>query len=293
MQVSDVLQVIVGGCAMGSIYALMALGYTLTYNSLRVINFAQGDMYMMGAVLGLTYTLSGVPYPLAIVLAGLSSAVMGIVMERLIFRPLRNHASMNLVIATIGVSITIRATAQQIWGSQAMAFPPVFGSAPLRFGSVLIMPSYLWVFAIAMTAIVLLQLFLKKTKTGKAMRATAQNRNAASMMGVPVHRMDSLAAAISAGLGGIGGVLVGPIFFVETEMGALAGLKGFAASVLGGFGSLPGAIIGGLVLGLTENLSATFISSTYRDAFAFLVLIVVLVLKPNGILGGKTEQLKL
>jgi branched-chain amino acid transport system permease protein len=198
-----------------------------------------------------------------------------------------------MIIATIGISIVLRAGAQIIWGSQAMSFPAVFGSKPLKLASIVIMPSYVWVLAIAVVAIVALQFFFKRTLPGKAMNATAQHREAASMMGINISRMDSLAAMISAGLGGIGGVLVGPIFFVETEMGALAGLKGFAAAVLGGFGSVPGAIVGGVALGLAESLSAILISSTYRDAIAFLILIVVLVFRPNGILGARHKKAKL
>lgn len=289
---SDILQVIVGGLAMGCVYALVALGFTITYNSLRVINFAQGDMFMMGAVFGLTVFISlSANYFIALIVGGLGSAVVGMLIERLIFRPLRNSPSLNLIIATIGISITIRAAAQLIWGSQAMSFPPVFGGDPVKFGSIVIMPSYLWIIAIAVFSIILLQFFFKKTLAGKAMQATAQHRDAALMMGINIFKSDSLASAISAGLGGIGGVLVGPIFFVETEMGAIAGLKGFAAAVLGGFGSIPGAIVGGVILGIAENLSASLISSAYRDAVAFLILIGVLVFRPNGILGKKVMRM--
>lgn len=273
---------------MGCVYALVALGYTITYNSLRVINFAQGDMFMLGAVFGLTIYLNfGGYYFISLILAGLGAALVGMIIERIIFRTLRNSPPLNLIIATIGVSIVIRALAQIIWGSQAMSFPPVFGSSPVKIGPIVIMPSYLWIIGIAFVSILFLTFFFKKTLTGKAMLATAQHRDAASIMGINIFKSDSLAASISAGLGGIGGVLVGPIFFVETEMGAIAGLKGFAAAVLGGFGSVPGAIVGGVILGLAENFSASFISSAYRDAVAFLILIGVLVFKPNGILGKK------
>ena len=290
--ISNFFQIVVSGCAIGSVYALLALGYTITYNSLRLINFAQGDMYMLGAVFGLMYVNSGVPYIAAIFLGGLTSAVFGMIIERGIFRPLRGFAPLNLIIATIGISTTIRAVSQLIWGSHAMPYPPVFGTNPIAIGPVQIMPAYLAVLCIAALCIVLLQLFFQYTKLGKAIRATSQNRDAAAMMGIPIDRMGSIAAAISAGLGGIGGVLVGPIFYVEMEMGALAGLKGFAAAVLGGFGSIPGAISGGVVLGIAENLSARYISSAYKDAIAFVVLIAVLLLKPNGLLGGKGKGIK-
>lgn len=168
-----------------------------------------------------------------------------------------------------------------------MAFPAVFGSTPLEVGQLLIMPAYLWMLGIAVLFMLLLQVFFSYTMLGKAMRAAAQNRNAAFLMGINVFHMDALAAAISAGLGGVGGILVAPIFFADTAMGALAGLKGFAAAVLGGIGSIPGAIAGGVILGLSENLSASLISSVYRDAVAFVILITVLLLKPSGLLGKK------
>ncbi len=291
ISLSDILQIVVSGLAMGCVYALVALGFTITYNSLRVINFAQGDMFMLGAVFGLTIFMNiGGHYFISLILAGLGAALVGMFIERIIFRPLRNSPPLNLIIATIGISITIRAGAQLIWGSQAMSFPPVFGSAPVKIGSIVIMQSYLWIIGIALASIVLLSFFFKKTLTGKAMLATAQHRDAAAMMGINIFKSDSIAASISAGLGGIGGVLVGPIFFVETEMGAIAALKGFAAAVLGGFGSVPGAIVGGVMLGLAENLSASLISSAYRDAVAFLILIGVLVFRPNGILGKKVMR---
>jgi branched-chain amino acid transport system permease protein len=273
---------------MGGIYALMALGFTIIYNALRLINFAQGDMFMLGATFGLTiYVMWGLPFSMAFVLAGVGVAVVGMLIERIVFRPLRGYPPLNLIIATIGVSITLRAVALMVWGSQALLFPPVFGDKPVVVGDIVVMPHYLWIVGIAVVVIVLLQAFFTFTVPGKAMRATAQNREAASLMGVNVFRMDSLAAAISAGLGGIGGVLIAPVFFVTTEMGALAGLKGFAAAVLGGFGSIPGAIAGGVVLGVAESMAASVVS-TYRDAVAFLILIGVLLWRPGGIMGRRT-----
>lgn len=282
----DLIQIIVAGVAMGAIYALMALGFTIVYNALRVINFAQGDMFMLGAALGLTlFVQLKLGFFLSFVLASLGAALVGVAMERLIFRPLRGYPAQNLIIATIGVSIFLRAVALIVWGSQALLFPPVFGTQPIRVLGITLMPHYLWILGIAVVTIVSLHLFFTRTLVGKAMRATAQNRDAAALMGINVVRMDMLASALSAGLGGVGGVLVAPVFFVQTEMGAMAGLKGFAAAVLGGFGSIPGAIAGGIGLGVAENLSASLISSTYRDAVAFVILIAILFWRPNGILG--------
>ncbi|MCL4424795.1 MAG: branched-chain amino acid ABC transporter permease [Firmicutes bacterium] len=290
IQIQDIVQVTVSGIAMGSIYALMALGFTIIFNALRLINFAQGDMFMLGAAFGLTFFVSyKMPFSLAFLLAGGAVALVGMAIERAVFRPLRKFPLLNLIIATIGISITIRALALVVWGSQALPFPQVFGEDPLYLGGLVLMPHYLWILGIAVATIVALHLFFQKTLLGKAMRACAQNRQAAALMGIDVYRMDSLAAAISAGLGGVGGILVAPVFFVQTEMGAMAGLKGFAAAVLGGFGSIPGAIAGGIALGLAENLSAAFVSSTYRDAVAFIILIGVLILRPTGIMGRKGQ----
>ena len=273
---------------MGAIYALMALGFTIVYNALRVINFAQGDMLMLGAAMGLTaYVDLKLGFPGSLVVGGLGAALVGVLLERLVFRPLRGHSVLNLIIATIGASITLRAVALLVWGSQALLFPPVFGSRPLRLGGLTLMPHYLWILGIGLATIGLLQLFFTRTVTGKAMRATAQNRDAAALMGIDVGRMDMLASAIAGGLGGIGGVLIAPVFFVQTEMGALAGLKGFAAAVLGGLGSIPGAIVGGVALGVAENLSASLISSAYQDAVAFVILIAVLLWRPSGLLGAR------
>lgn len=286
---SDLVQIILSGVAMGSIYALMALGFTIIYNALRLINFAQGDMFMLGATFGLTlFVMWRLPFSVAFLLAGLGVAVVGMIIERTVFRPLRRYPVLNLIIATIGISITLRALALIIWGSQALLFPPVFGDKPITVGKLVLMPHYLWIIGIAVVVIALLQAFFTLTLPGKAMRATAQNRDAASLMGINVFRMDSLASAISAGLGGFGGVLIAPVFFVTTEMGALAGLKGFAAAVLGGFGTIPGAIVGGLVLEVSESLAASVVSA-YRDAVAFVILIAVLLWRPGGIMGRKTQ----
>lgn len=294
VDLSNLVQVSIGGIAMGSIYSLMAIGYTIIYNSLRLINFAQGDMFMLGATIGYTCFISlNYPFPVSLMISGIAVGIIGIIIERIVFRPLRNFPLFNLIIATIGVSITIRALAQIIWGSQALSFPPVYGSNPIRLNSIVLMPSHLWILLIAVAFIVLLQLFFTMTLLGKSIRATAQNRNAAYLMGINVFRMDSIASFISAGLGAVGGILIAPIFFADTNMGALAGLKGFAAAVLGGFGSIPGAIAGGVILGLTENLSASLISSTYRDAVAFIILIGVLLLRPNGLMGKVRGDIKL
>lgn len=284
--VDTLAQVIVAGIAMGAIYTLMALGFTILFNAMGVINFAQGDLLMLGAVFGYTaFTQWHLDFFLSIVVAAVETALVGLVMNRLIFRPLLNHPPLNTVIATIGASTFIRAIALIVWGSQALYFPPVSGSQPIHLFGVSLLPYYIWVVGISVLCIAAMQLFFRYTRTGKAMRATAQSRDAAALMGIPVHRMDNWASALSAGLSGIGGILVAPIFFVQTNMGALAGLKGFAAAVFGGLGSIPGAILGGTSLGITENLSATLISSTYRDAVAFVILLLVLFWRPSGLLG--------
>jgi len=284
----DLMQLFVSGIAMGSIYSLMAIGYTITFNALRIINFAQGDMLMLGAAFGYSLFVSyRLPYGASFVLSILSVALIGIFIERVFFKTIKRYSTQNLIIASVGISTIIRAMALLIWGTQALNFPSVFSDKPISLFGAMVMPDYFLIFGIAIVSIVLLQVFFTYTNTGKAMRACAQNRDVAMLVGINTNIMDPLAMALSAGMGAIGGILVAPIFFVQTEMGALAGMKGFAAAVLGGFGSIPGAIVGGLLLGVIENFSASYISSTFRDAFAFIVLIGVLFVKPTGILGSK------
>lgn len=284
-------QEVVSGLAIGSIYAMIAIGFTLIWKSVSLINFAQGDLFMLGAFLGFTfYSILKVPYWVSILLALLATGLVGLLIERLALRPLWSSSPMSLLLATIAMSVLLRNVALLLWGPDALAFPPVFEDRPLRFGGLTLIPQHLAIFAVTFIAISALHLFFQKTKYGKAMRATAVEPDTASLLGINVRVMIMLTFALSAALGGLAGVLVSPIFFATTEMGSLVGLKAFSAAILGGLTNIYGALIGGLLLGVIENVTAGFVSSDYRDAIAFMVMIMVLRFRPSGILGQQTIE---
>ena len=284
-------QAVVSGLAIGSVYALIAIGFTMIWQAVNLINFAQGDLFMLGAYLGFTfYSVLKVPYWASILLALLASGLVGLLIERLALRPLWAASPMSLLLATIAVSVLLRNIALLIWGPDALGFPPILGDSPVRLGSITLAPQHLVILGTTLIAITLLHLFFQKTKYGTAMRATAIDPDTASLLGVNVRVMVAFIFALSAALGGLAGVLISPIFFATTEMGNLVGLKAFAAAVLGGLNNVYGALIGGLLLGVLENVTAGFVSSNYRDAIAFVVMILVLRFRPSGILGQRTIE---
>jgi branched-subunit amino acid ABC-type transport system permease component len=219
------------------------------------------------------------------------TALVGVVLEFVVFRPMRRGGSpmINLLIVTIGISILLQNVARLAWGSEPLRYPRVFGTRPFVFGEVVVASYVPWVLVFGVAVMVALQLFFARTPTGIAMRASAQDPLAARLMGVSVDRMITYTFAISAALGGAGGVLIAPVFFASFNMGEI-GLKAFVAATIGGLGSMPGAMLGGVVLGLVETFSAFWVSSEYRDAIAYGILILVLLFLPSGILGGRAQQ---
>lgn len=265
---------------------MIALGYSLIYASAGVLNWAQGDMAMLGAYLA--YTLNrivGLGFLPSMLAAMACAALVGTLVERGVLRPLRRRASpsINLIIATLGVAIIARNLALIVWGPDPQLFPSPVGSRTVSVGSLNLLPQDLLIVGVAIFLMLLLQYFLRFTREGKALRAVAQDRMAASLMGIVVERSDSVAFATSAALGAAAGILIAPLFFVTFNMGAVIGIKGFVAAVVGGLGNIPGAIAGGFVLGLTEAVAGGKISSGYRDAISFGVLILVLWLRPSGL----------
>lgn len=265
---------------------MIALGYSLIYASAGVLNWAQGDMAMLGAYLA--YTLNrivGLGFLPSMLAAMACAALVGALVERGVLRPLRRRASpsINLIIATLGVAIIARNLALIVWGPDPQLFPSPVGSRIVSVGSLNLLPQDLLIVGVAIFLMLLLQYFLRFTREGKALRAVAQDRMAASLMGIVVERSDSVAFATSAALGAAAGILIAPLFFVTFNMGAVIGIKGFVAAVVGGLGNIPGAIAGGFVLGLTEAVAGGKISSGYRDAISFGVLILVLWLRPSGL----------
>lgn len=283
------LQQIIQGLAIGSIYGLVALGYVLIWNTWGVLNFAQGETAMVGAFFILIfYVWLKIPFIIAFILTIICSMLVAYVIERMAFRPLLKSDDISKLIATIGIGIFLRNLYRVIFGADPFSIPSVFGSKSLNLGKVILVPQNLWIMAIGIVLVFLLRLFLTKTYLGKSMRATAQDKEASLLMGVNVKSTMSFTFAMACGIGAVAGILIGPIFFVTSDMGVMVGLKGFAAAVFGGIESMSGAMIGGLVLGIMENLGAAYISSQYQSSIGFLLMIVVLIFKPAGIMGKKS-----
>ncbi|HZO27936.1 MAG TPA: branched-chain amino acid ABC transporter permease [Chloroflexota bacterium] len=276
---------LLGGFAIGCVYSLIALGYTMLIRAIGLVNFAQGEVMMVGALIGWTLLTSfPLPYPLVLVLAMALTALLGVLIDRLVYRPVqrRGAPTMNVIITTIGVSIALRNAAQLIWGSEPLRYPTVFATEPIAIGGLTVAPQNVSILLVGLGFMGLLQLFFQRTRTGLAMRAAAQDPDMARMMGVGVDRMVTYTYAISAALGAAGGVLLAPIFFASFDMGYI-GVKSFAAATIGGLGNVPGAMVGGIVLGVVETLGAAFISSAYKDALGYGIMIALLLFVPSGL----------
>jgi len=283
---------LVNGLALGSIYALIALGYTMVYGIIGMINFAYGEIYMFGAYSGLVLALSNyVNVYVALLGATMITMVLGVVIERIAYKPLRRSSRLSALISAIGVSIFLSSLMVKVKGPNTRGFPKLFENKIFEIGNFQITIYQIVIIGVAALLMLGLHLFVNYSKTGRAMRACSQDQDAAMLMGVNVDRVISITFAIGSGLAGAAGVLAG-IYFnaVQPYMGLMAGLKAFAAAVLGGIGSIPGAMIGGLVIGLTEILGVTVNLSEYKDAFAFAILILVLLFKPSGIMGRKANK---
>ena len=284
------LQFTMSGLTVGAVYAVVGLGFTIIYNASGVLNFAQGEFVMIGGMVTVFAVAAGVPLPLAILLAIAVAAIVGIGLHRLAIEPARDASPVVLIIITIGGALVIRGIAQLVFDKQLHKLPGFSGDAPVNFLGASILPQALWVLGGTAVMVALVSLFFAKTMIGKAVLATAANRLAAQLVGVNTSVILAISFALSAAIGAIAGILVTPITFTHYEVGTMLALKGFAALVLGGLGNPMGAILGGLVLGLCEQLSAGYISSTYKDAFAFIVMIGVLLVRPSGLLGSKLAE---
>jgi branched-chain amino acid transport system permease protein len=287
------LQQVVNGLSLGSIYALIALGYTMVYGVLRLINFAHGDVYMVGAYVG--YFLSrrlqgGGPSFVSALLVMLGSmiacALLGILIERLAYRPVRREARLTLLITAIGVSLFIENLAQLVFGPDPKFFPSLAPRADFIVAGVRLTSEQITVIVVSFLLMLLLRFFIMKTRTGKAMRAVSFSLDAARLMGISTDWIISVTFALGSALAAAAGVLIGmQIPKIDPLMGIMYGLKAFVAAVLGGIGSIPGAVLGGLLIGTSEVMVVGYLSSTYREAIAFAILILVLILRPQGLLG--------
>jgi branched-chain amino acid transport system permease protein len=284
----DLLQSVFGGLTSGAIYALVALGFGVVHNTMGIVNFTQVDFVTLGGmILYSACFAAGLPVPVALVAAMAGVTLVGLVVEEVGVRPSRSASHLVLIFLTIGLSIIMRGIIKVIWGKNRMAVPPLTGEEPVKLLGATILPQTLWVLALTAVAIALLVLFFRKTSLGLAMRGVAANPTAAAVVGLKVRRVQAASFALAGALGGLAGALVTPITTLAYDVGVLLGLKGFAAAILGGFGSFPGAIIGGLLLGLLETLSAYYLSSAYKDVVAFVVLLLVLFIRPRGLLGNQ------
>ncbi len=282
---------IISGLALGCVYGLVALGFSLIYAAFRLPHFAQGDVLMLGAVFGLIATrLIGVQFAPVLLATILSVGLVGILLERLIYRKIINHAIGPKIICTVTVGILLQNLVQVFWGGKPESFPRQgFSAISLEIGGRVFPPVYLFIFIATLIVVIFLWLILLRTKLGLGMRATAYSHELSELMGVNTNTTLLATFGIGAGLAGVGGLLIGQLILVSFSMGIVIGLKGFVAAVLGGFGNIPGALIGGLLLGVIENLGGGFISSGYKDLIAFGIMILVLIVRPAGIFGRRME----
>jgi len=284
------LQFLFSGVTVGTIYALVALGFALIYNASHVINFAQGEFVMLGGMTTISLYATGVPLPLAALLAILATALVGVALEKVAVEPAKAASVESIIIITIGASIFLRGGAQIIWGKDFHRLPAFSGEEPINVLGAALQPQSLWVIGVATVIVLGLRWFFESTLLGKAMLAVAANRLAAQLCGVSVRRILLLSFALSAGLGAAAGILIAPITLSSYQVGTMLGLKGFCAAIVGGLGSGPGAIVGGLVVGIAEQMAAGYISSAYKDAVAFIVILFMLVFMPQGLLGKRGAE---
>ena len=281
------LQTFIGGLSLGAIYALVALGFSLVYRTMGLVNFAHGNVVTVGAYIASTFYLSTkLPFVLAMAVAILLTGAIGLVIER-VLRPLENKDFDLMLIGTIGFGIVLEALIIMIWGATGRAVPSPVPGAPIDIFGVRIRTYDLVVLAIAATATVLLVFFLSRTKRGAAMQAVAMDHEAATAVGIHVGRSNATAFMIGAGLAALAGGLVGPLLYVSPAMGGALGIKGFAAAILGGFGSIPGAVIGGLAIGVLDGFTAGHFQG-YSELVTFLVFTMIIMIRPTGIFGERT-----
>ena len=282
----DFIQQVIGGVALGCVYGLIALGFVLIYKATEVVNFAQGEIMMLGAFLSFTFIATlGLNYWLAFLLCIVCMAVLGSVMERLVIRPILGYPQFSIVMATIGLGLVIRSLAGIIWGTDDLRIETPFTNGVIRIGGLVIAEDSLSIIIATALLCVLLYAFFRFTRVGIAMQATSQNMLAAYYMGIPVKRMFSLIWSLSAVVACCAGILLAPITLIHANLGFL-GIKAFPAAVLGGFGSIPGALAGGITIGVVESLSGFYLPEGFKDVAAYIVLLAVLLWRPQGLFGS-------
>ncbi len=284
MDSSSLMQYILTGLAQGGLYALIGLGFVLIYNVTGIINFVQGEFVMLGAMLAVTYERMGLPLPLVIVFAVVSVALIGAGLEVISIRPARRATPLTLIIITIGLSMAVRGIALLIWGTDPLVIPAFSGGGPIKILGGALMPQQFWILGATAVSVLGLYIFLDLTVMGKAFRACVINKMGASLMGISPRRMSTLAFALGAAVGALGGVVFAPTL-ASYDMGMALGVKGFVAAVLGGLTSVPGVILSGFIVGIGESFGTAFISSGYKDAISLFILLLVLLVRPQGLFG--------
>lgn len=289
---SQFLQQVINGLSLGSIYALIALGYTMVYGIIKLINFAHGDIYMLGAYVAfITTTYFGFSFFPAMIASMVVCGILGVLIERIAYKPLRHATRIAALITAIGVSYVLEYTTQYVMGSEVKTYPTLLSNASFTLGPVTISMQQVYIFTITIVLMIALQLIIKKTKMGRAMRAVSVDEDAAKLMGINVDTTISFTFLLGSSLAGVAGILVG-IYYnsIDPLMGMIPGLKAFIAAVFGGIGSVPGAMIGGLFIGIAETMVVAYGSSLYRDAIVYLILILILIVKPDGLLGKNQRE---
>jgi branched-chain amino acid transport system permease protein len=285
---TEFLQFLLSGITVGATYALVGVGFSIIYNASQVINFAQGEFVMLGGMMTwFLFEEAGLPMPAAVPLAITGTVMVGLALEKFAIEPARNASIVTLIIITIGASIFLRGGAQLVWGRDFHAVPALSGDAPINLSGVALNPQSLWVVGSTIVVIVLLHWFFSRTMTGRAMRAVAFNMLAAQLAGVNNRLILMFSFGLSAALGALAGVLIAPITLTYPDVGIMLGLKGFCAAILGGLGYPYGAIVGGLVVGISEAMTAGYVSSAYKDAVAFVIILLTLFFMPNGLFGRR------
>lgn len=284
------LQYLFSGITIGATYALAALGFTMIYNASTVINFAQGEFIMLGGMLAVVFLQSGLPLPVAIILAVIVPALVGVLMEKTVVEPVKGADTVNIIIITIGASLVIRGLVQVMLGKGTFMLPAFSGETPVAIGGAMVMPQSFWVIAVTGLVVAALWYFFTRTLTGKAMLATSFNRTAAQLVGINTSWVLWMSFALSAAVGALGGVLITPLTMTSYDTGIMLGLKGFVAAVVGGLGSGMGALVGGLLVGILEAMGAGYVSSAYKDALPFILILVILIFLPRGLFGSKQTE---
>jgi len=290
MPLSELLQFLFSGVTVGAVYALVALGFTIIYNASDVVNFAQGEFVMLGGMITWFAHAAGLPLPLAALIAISATAALGVAINAFAIEPARGAPVVSLIIITIGASIFIQGAAQLVFDKQIHSFPAFSGDDPIRIGGATILPQSLWVIGGALAVFVALWAFFTHTLLGRAVLATSNNRLAAQLVGINTNFVMTLSFALSAAIGALAGVLATPITLTAYSVGIGFALKGFAAAMLGGMGNPKGALVGGFMIGLIEALTAGYLSSQYKDAAAFIVILLVLFFLPQGLFGRKSTD---